>query len=65
MRLEFKTKKQNLIDNKKMEIKEKELEIDRLYLKYKQTDDKNFIFRIQDMLNHLEHLYIELRLLEN
>ena len=26
MKLEFKTKKQNLIDNKKMEIKEKELE---------------------------------------
>ena len=65
MKLEFKTKKQNLIDNKKMEIKEKELEIDKLYLRYKQTDDKSFIFKIQDMLNHLEHLYIELRLLEN
>ena len=57
--------KQSLIANKKIEIKEKELEIDRLYLKYKQTDDKSFIFKIQDMLNYLEHLYIELRLLEN
>ena len=56
--------KQQVIENKKRTIKEMETRMDLLYREFKRTDDRSLIFKIQDIINYLEHLYIELRTLE-
>ena len=56
--------KQQVIENKKRTIKEMETRMDLLYREFKRTDDRSLIFKIQDIINYLEHLYIELRILE-
>lgn len=52
------------ITMKKDRIAQKEKEIDAMYSTYKKTGDKSLIFRVQDLINELEHLYIELKMLE-
>lgn len=55
---------EEVIIRKKERIKQVEKEIDVMYDKYRETGDRGYIFKLQDKIAYLEHLYIELKTVE-